>query len=100
MKKLPQFLKKYFWDVDFERLNIDEHRLYIIKRILNCGEERALKWLNKHFTKEEQIEALTSIREFSPRSANFWALVLNVPKTKVKCLQKQYLRRRKRLWPY
>ncbi len=100
MKKLPQFLKKYFWDVDFERLNTSKYRFYIIKRILNCGDEKALKWLNKHFNKDEQVETLTSIRELSPRSANFWTLILDVPKTRVKCLQKQYLLRRKQLWPY
>ena len=100
MKKIPQFLKKYFWDIDFNKLDIKERQFYIIKRILNYGDERAIKWLTKHFSKDEHIKTLTSSRELSPRSANFWTLILDVPKGKVKCLQKQSLPRREQLWPY
>ena len=100
MGNLPWFMKRCFWDVDFEKLNIKENRLYIIQRILNCGDGKSLRWLNKHFSKDEQVKTLTSSRGFSIRSANFWRLILDVPKKRVKCLQKQYLLRRKQFWPY
>ena len=100
MKKAPQFLKKYFWDIDFDKLDIKERQFYIIRRILNYGDERAIKWLTKHFSRNEQIKALILSRDLSHRSANFWTLILDVPKRKVKCLQKQYLSKRKQFWPY
>ena len=100
MKELPKFLKSYFWDVDFKEIDPKENRVYILKRILNYGDERAIQWLNRYFSKDEQKEVLCKGRNFSLRSANFWALILGVHKNRVKCLQRYYLRRRKQLWPY
>jgi hypothetical protein len=98
--KKPSFLKKYFWNIDFAKLDIQKHRPYVIAQILNYGDERAIQWLNKYFSKDEQIGVLCKGRNFSLRSANFWALILGVPKERVRCLQKPYLNRRRQLWPY
>jgi hypothetical protein len=88
MKKLPKFLKKYFWNVDFDKLDIEKHRFDVIGRILDYGDEKDIRWMNRHFTINEQIKVLCASGDISPRSANFWALILEVPKKKVKCLQK------------
>ena len=96
----PQFLKKYFWDVDFEKLDIEKYRFYVIRRILNYGDEKAILWMNSHFKRDDQIKALCTTRDISLRSANFWTLILGVPKRKVKCLQKRYLEIRRQFWPY
>jgi hypothetical protein len=100
MKRPPKFLKKYFWDIDFEKLDVEKYRFYVIKRILNYGDEKAILWMNKHFHRDEQIKALCTTRDISPQSANFWALILGIPKRKVKCLQKHYSAIRKQFWPY
>lgn len=100
MKKLPEILKKYFWDIDFEKLDIKKYRFYVIRRILNYGDEKAILWMNSQFNKKEQIKALCTTRDISPQSANFWALILGVSKRRVKCLQKHYLAIRKQFWPY
>jgi len=34
MGKLPRFLEKYFWDVDFQALNLQKDAYFIIERIL------------------------------------------------------------------
>lgn len=100
MRNAPKFLKKYFWDVDFEKLDIEKYRFYVIRRILNYGDEKAILWMNRLFKKSEQIKALCTTRDISLRSANFWTLILEVPKRKVKCLQKRYLEIRRQFWPY
>ena len=51
MNNLPLFLKKYFWDVDFLKLNRNSHSQFIIERVLEYGDERAVKWLFKYFKK-------------------------------------------------
>ena len=100
MKRLPKFLKQYFWDVDFESIDLEKRRLYVIKRILNYGDEKAIEWMNKHFSRYEQAEVLCATRDISPKSANFWAVILSVSKRRVKCLQKPYLEIRNQFWPY
>lgn len=99
MKRAPSFLKKYFWDVDFTKLDLDKFRLFILKRIFEYGDEKAVRWMGKNFSRDEISNLLYSIR-IDPKSANFWALILDIKKENVLCLKKHYLAERKRIWPY
>ena len=100
MKKLPKFLKQYFWDVDFEKLDYTKYPKYVIIRILEYGNEKAISWMKNIFSRRDIVDALISTRELTEKSANFWAVVLDVKKEKVKCLNKSFLEIRKRFWPY
>jgi len=100
MKKLPKFLEKYFWDVDFNKIDLDNRRVYILKRILEYGDEKAVRWMWKNFKKEEIKNALCNFRGYSQKSANFWAFILNIKKEDVKCLNKSFRETQKLFWPY
>ena len=97
---LPKFLKKYFWDLDFEALDPPRHNQEVLVRILEYGDLQATLWMRKNFHRKEIEEVLTRRRALSPRSANYWALIYNIDRSKVRCLQKSYLEMRKRHWPY
>ena len=99
-KKLPEFLRSYFWEVDFEALTPEKHARYIIAKILEYGDERALKWMFKQFNMNLIKDVLCKTRAVSPYSAFFWANVLEVDKKKVKCLNRSYLLMRKKSWRY
>lgn len=92
MKKLPPFLKQYFWDVDFEKLEFGTSKTFILKRVLDRGNDKALKWLLKHYTKDDIRQLLLTTRDISAKTANFWADLLNINHKKVPCLQKPYSR--------
>ena len=96
---LPAFLKKYFWDVDFEALDSKRHRQDILVRILEYGDHEAAHWMQKNFRRKEIEEVLTQ-RRLSPRSANYWTFIYHIDRSKVRCLQKPYLEMRKHHWPY
>jgi len=100
MRKLPHFLKRYFWDVDFSKLQKNSHPQFIIKRILEYGDEKATKWLFQHFTRSEIRRTLTRRRDISPLSANYWSLILKVSKNQILCLQKQSQKKLQETWPY
>ena len=51
MKELLKFLKSYFWDADFKEIDPQENRAYVLKRILNYGDERAVTWMFDNFKK-------------------------------------------------
>lgn len=99
-KKLPNAFKKYFWDVDFDKLDKVQSAGYIVHRILDKGNDRAIKWMYKNYDKDFIKEIIVKRRGFSPKTANFWADLLNIDKRKVVCLQKPYLKMRQELWPY
>jgi len=100
MKRLPLSLKKYFWDVKFEDIDLDKRRVYILKRILEYGDKEAVHWMWKNFKKSEIKYALTNFRGYSQKSANFWAFILGVKKEDVKCLSRSFRETQKQFWPY
>lgn len=100
MKSLPKFLNKYFWDVEFKNIHLQRHRVYILKRILEYGDEKAVRWMWKNFKKSEIKDALSNFRGYSQKSANFWALLLDIPKEEVLCLKMFSSKEQKKLWPY
>ncbi len=69
-------LKKYFWDIDFETLEVGKDKKYIIERILELGDENATRWIFKNFSKEDILNALKNNRKISKKSLNFWNLFL------------------------
>ncbi|MFZ5801276.1 MAG: DUF6922 domain-containing protein [Candidatus Omnitrophota bacterium] len=100
MKTLPGFLKKYFWDVEFKDIDLGAHSQDVLARLLEYGDEKAVNWMKRRFSKEQIEDILFHYRSVSPQSANFWAIVFNINKRKILCLQKPYLEIRKMHWPY
>jgi hypothetical protein len=100
MNRLPVSLKKYFWDVDFEKIDFNKSGVYILRRILEYGDERAVAWMWKNFGRDEIKDALCRYRGFSRKSANFWAMMLDIPKDEVLCLREPSAKGRKKIWPY
>ncbi len=100
MNKLPRSLKKYFWDVEFEKIDAKTYPRDVLMRLLEYGDKKAIKWMNKNFTKEQVADVLFRFRVVSPKSANFWALIFGINRKKIPCLQRPYLEIRKAHWPY
>ena len=100
MRKLPNFLKKYFWEVDFENMDPEKHRVYVLRRMMNYGDEKAISWMWKNFTESEIKNILLRYRDLSLKSANFWAVIVNVEKKDVKCLQRRLSKELTTAWPY
>lgn len=94
------FLSKYFWDVDFNSLNIKTDPFFIIERVLEYGDERAVKWILDNFSNSQIKQTLSKRRSFSKKSANYWSLILGIPKSKILCLDKSYQKTQKTHWPY
>lgn len=92
MKRLPGFLKEYFWDVDFKSLTLEKNRTFILKRVLDRGNTKAVRWLIKNYPLREIGNLIQTTRDLSQKSANFWADYLNIDHKRVPCLQKPYSR--------
>lgn len=100
MAKAPLFLKKYFWDIDFAKLDPKKHSVYTIERLLEFGDEKAVRWILQTFSKKQIRETVCQSRAISSVTANFWSLILGIPKENIRCLEPQFLKIRNGLWPY
>mgnify|MGYP006943673440 CR=1 FL=1 len=96
--KLPPFLKKYFWNVDFSKLDFKKDSFFIINRILEYGDDKALRWLFKNASKKQIKEVVLNSRELTAKSANFWGLMFNLDRNKILCLKKPYQKMQKTHW--
>lgn len=95
---LPSFLTKYFWDTDATKLDMKKNEPYIIERILEYGDERAIHWMNQSIDKRRILHMLEQSRALSPKSAFFWAAALGVPKRRITCLRTPSRERRLKHW--
>lgn len=84
---IQNHLRSLFWDANLDDFDPTAHPRYTIERVLEHGEEQDVTWLTRVFTTEQIQEVLRTDRRLSPRSANFWALVFNLPTREVAALQ-------------
>jgi len=100
MKHFPLFLKKYFWDIDFLKLDKKLYSQFIIERILEYGNEKSVRWLKKNFKPSQIKNVIYNSKGLSPRSANFWSFYFKINKDKVLCFKKLFQKKRKLIWKY
>jgi hypothetical protein len=78
MSSLPLYFKKLFWDIDFSTLEKYENKEFIIERVLEFGDIGDFEALKKLYSLEDIKNVLKNSRNLSFKSANFYALILEV----------------------
>lgn len=73
-------LKKYFWDTDFEKLDIQKNKEYIISRLYCYGDLKAIKWVKDTYSKEDIKETAKHRRDLKPIVANYLRQQFNLKK--------------------
>lgn len=94
--KMPDFLKRYFWDVDFATLDPDKYSTYVIERLLDIGDIDATAWLFKTYPKNDIKEIVKNTRQLSKKSLNYWLTILDLEKWKKQALA----RKQNVIWNY
>lgn len=74
-KKFPNFLRPFFWEVDFAKLDVKKHQIYIIERLLEYGNVQAYRWLKGNFTKETLKNIALGSRKVDVKTKNFWKII-------------------------
>jgi rhamnogalacturonan endolyase len=88
---LPSFLRPCFWEVDASRLGLEGHEAYCIERILEFGDDRAIRWLKRTFPPEKIAEVVRESRAISRNTASLWGLYLEIPKEEIACFSRHSL---------
>ena len=74
---LPEKLRKYFWDCDFDVLNMDKYSFFIAERILNLGDDYSIKWLLQNLSKEQLQGVVDKSRNLDKKTKNYWRIMFN-----------------------
>ncbi len=99
-KTVPKHLWNFFWDVDPQTLDPNQKANFVIGRLLEKGNDKAVSWVLHNYPLKTIKHVFSTIRDFSPKTANFWSIYLGIPEDEILCLQEPYRSQRKRLWPY
>jgi hypothetical protein len=86
MDSLPLSFKQLFWDIDFSSLDKEKNKNFVIERVLEFGDISHFEELKRIYSIDEIKEVLRNSKNISFKSANFYALMLNVPRKEVLCL--------------
>lgn len=97
---IPAELSKYFWDVNTATVNPQTSPKYVINRLLDKGDFEAVRWVLSTFSTVIIIQSITTSRDFSVKSATFWARYLNIPKEDFLCMRQPYRAMRSLHWMY
>lgn len=80
---VPSHLAPLFWDVDLASFDPLEYPGYAIAHVLEWGDLEAIAWMKATLPESKVTEVLRTDRRLSRRSANFWALVYEIPPEQV-----------------
>ena len=68
---MPIEFKKYFWDVEFEKLDLEKNKRYIISRLYCYGDLKAIRWIKQTYSKADIEEVAKKSRNLTPLVANY-----------------------------
>ena len=94
---IPERVQRHFWDTDKKSVDLRSHHAYIIRRIMDYGDLKDVRWMLATYSSEEIIGVLKKSRGISRKSGSFWGGHFGVPKEEIACLQGPY---QKKLSPF
>ena len=71
---LPTTLKRFFWDARFDTINQEVNKSYVISRLMELGDEVAVKWLETSYSADDLKQVVGTTKVLSPKSLNYWKL--------------------------
>jgi hypothetical protein len=98
-KEILKNLSRYFWDIDYKKLDFDKGKVFIIKRVVEYGDDKDMNFLIEMYGVKDIKKVICSYR-FSPKSAGYWALKFGINKKEVLCLKERLTQKQKMLWNY
>ncbi len=80
--EIPGDHLRLFWDTDMDQVDLEQHALFLIPRVLEHGTLEQAAWIRRYCGDARVREALLTSgaeRSLSARGLNFWALILGLP---------------------
>lgn len=82
---IGQFSKHLFWDVDRNRLNLENDQAYIIRQVIEYGLLEDWVLLQRQLGIEQIAKTAKSFRELDKKTLSLIAFLSQSPKTDFRC---------------
>lgn len=70
--RIPNYIKQLFWDVKKDTVDIELHAQYIIRRVLDFGDVKAINWLRRVYSDTLIREVVQVKRGLVHKTIVFW----------------------------
>lgn len=82
---LPKAVAVLLWDVDLATLDLEKHKAFIVERVLNMGDEVALKWIWQKYGRDVVYDTVTNSRKLTLKTARCWQNYFHLKEEQMKC---------------
>ncbi len=84
--------KKLFWDADFEQLDLEMHKKYMVERVL----ERSTSWeqvklMIVYYGRDEVVAIIKELPWLTKLTMNFCHFYFDIPLNEMRCYTKRQL---------
>ncbi|WP_035267360.1 DUF6922 domain-containing protein [Desulfitibacter alkalitolerans] len=90
-RSIPAWLKPFFWDVDVKQLDLKQHQIFIIERLLNEGDHKALGWLFKTYPIEDIKTVVSTSKKLSLKTARCWQNYFGLSEEEMRCFGRYWI---------
>ena len=94
----PQFHRRIFWDVDFDKLDYDKYANFVIERVFDRGDVEDIRQCRRYYGDEKIADALLNAKFLMEHRMYLAAAVINKPIENFRCYKLRQLN--PQLYPY
>jgi len=98
IKDKPQFHRRIFWDVDFDKLDYDKYANFVIERVFDRGDVDDIRQCRRYYGDEKIAETLLNAKFLMEHRMYLAAAVINKPIENFRCYKLRQLN--PQLYPY
>jgi glutamate mutase epsilon subunit len=81
----PVFERRIFWDVDFDKLDIDEKANFVISRIFERGDIEDIRQCRRYYGDEKIEKVILNVPFLPEHRMNLAAVIINRDISELKC---------------
>lgn len=78
-----------FWDIDFDKLDADEHAAFIVERVFSEGKLTELKQILSYYQQSQIISFLKDAAFLDEKTLTFCSVLFGIDKSEFKCYLKR-----------
>lgn len=88
---IEDFSQHLFWDVDLSMFDLEEHKAFLIHRVLEYGLIKDWKLIKKLYGLETIKEVALNVRTLDAVTLSFLAAIFDIDKTQFRCYKHRQL---------
>ena len=75
----PQFHRRIFWDVNFDKLDYDKYANFVIERVFERGDVEDIRQCRRYYGDEKVTDALLNAKFLTLKTIYFASAVVDKP---------------------